>query len=430
LESVYLHSMGEGRLTGSATTLRRIATMLCLILAGEAIFTLPFHVSRFFGVTFLKVFGFSKPQLGYMIAVYGLVAMIAYGLGGPLADRFSPRKLIALSLIATGLGGFYMARIPGFVGMCVLFGFWGGSTILMFWAPLIRATREWGMYDEQGRAFGYLEGGRGLLAAVLATVTVMVFRSFLPDPDAISESQRTAALRTVIYTYSVSCFVAAVFVWLLVPDTGRRQPSPAKKASQGHIARVMKMPAVWLLAVILICAYCSYKAFVLFPLFAEAGYGWSEKDTPMLNTLGAWLRPVAALGAGFIADRVTASRASVICFAMLIGTYICFAGVQPGASTAWVLWTNVIVVTAAACALRAVYYAILEETSIPRDLTGSTVGVVAFFGYTPEVFFAPLAFTMVKASPGAAGYQHVFWLLAVISAVGLAATVAIRRIYR
>jgi nitrate/nitrite transporter NarK len=381
-------------------------------------------------VTFLKVFGFSETQLGYMIAVYGLVAMIAYGLGGPLADRFSPRKLIALSLVLTGLGGIYMTRIPGFAGMCVLFGFWGGSTILTFWAPLIRATREWGMHDEQGRAFGFLEGGRGLLAAILATVTVMVFRSFLPDPHAIDPSQRTAALLTVIYTYSLTCFVAAVFVWLLVPDTGRRKAAPGNAARQGHIARVMKMPAVWLLAIVIICAYCSYKAFVLFPLFAEAGYGWSEKDTPTLNALGAWLRPVAAIGAGFIADRVTASRASVFCFGLLIVTYICFAVVQPGVSTVWILWTNVIVVTTAACALRAVYYALLAETSIPRDVTGSAVGVVAFVGYTPEVFFGPLAFGIVAASPGAAGYQHVFGLLAAISAAGLAAAIVIRRIYR
>jgi hypothetical protein len=65
---------------------------------------------------------------------------------------------------------------------------------------------------------------------------------------------------------------------------------------------------------------------------------------------------------------------------------------------------------------------ISEETSIPRNATGSAVGVVAFVGYTPEVFFGPLAFGIVAAVPGAAGYQYVFGLLAVISAVGLVAT--------
>jgi sugar phosphate permease len=201
--------------------------MLCLILAGEAIFMLPFHVSRFFGVTFLRVFDFTEPQLGYLISIYGLVAMAAYGLGGPLADRFSARKLLAVSLVATGLGGLYMARIPGFPEMCVVFGFWGASTILTFWAPLIRATREWGPRHQQGRAFGLLEGGRGLLAAVLATATVLVFRQLLPDPDAIDASQRHAALLTVIYMYSTACFAAAVLVWFVVPDPPRNHSTSA-----------------------------------------------------------------------------------------------------------------------------------------------------------------------------------------------------------
>jgi nitrate/nitrite transporter NarK len=404
--------------------------MLCLILAGEAIFMLPFHISRFFGVTFLNVFAFSEAQLGYLISTYGVVAMMAYGLGGPLADRFSARKLLTLSLVATGLGGLYMTRIPGFLEMCVLFGFWGASTILTFWAPLIRATREWGAHDEQGRAFGLLEGGRGLLAALLATVTVLIFRHLLPDPDAIDEAQRRTALLTVIYMYSLACFTAALCVWFFVPDTRRQVVSTDRAVRRGHVAQVVKLPSVWLLAIVIICAYCSYKAFVLFPLYAEAGYGWSERDTPTLNTLGAWLRPIAAVAAGLIADRLSSSRTALLCFALLIVTYICFAVAPPGDATVWLLWTNVIIVTTAACALRAVYYAILEETSVPRDATGSAVGIIAFFGYTPEVFFAPLAFGIVAISPGGPGYQHVFALLAGIAAVGLAATIAIRRIYR
>ena len=47
-------------------------------------------------------------------------------------------------------------------------GFFGVTTILFFWAALIRATRDWGGNNAQGRAFGLLDGGRGLLAALLA----------------------------------------------------------------------------------------------------------------------------------------------------------------------------------------------------------------------------------------------------------------------
>ena len=57
-----------------------------------------------------------------------------------------------------------MATFPAYQGAMLLWGFFGISTILFFWAALIRATREWGGAEHQGRAYGLLDGGRGLLA--------------------------------------------------------------------------------------------------------------------------------------------------------------------------------------------------------------------------------------------------------------------------
>ena len=116
--------------------------MFSLVFAGEAIFGLPFHVSRYFRPTYVEVFDISQTQLGVLGSIYGFVAMFAYLLGGGLADRYSLRGLLAFSLLATGVSGLYMATIPSFTAMCLLFAFWGVSTILPFWSALIRATRE------------------------------------------------------------------------------------------------------------------------------------------------------------------------------------------------------------------------------------------------------------------------------------------------
>lgn len=62
------------------------------------IFSLPFHIPRFFRPTVLDVFGLSNTQLGDIFAVYGVVALAAYFPGGAIADRYSVRTLIALSL--------------------------------------------------------------------------------------------------------------------------------------------------------------------------------------------------------------------------------------------------------------------------------------------------------------------------------------------
>jgi hypothetical protein len=141
--------------------MRRILHMLVLVLAGELIFSLPFHTARFFRPTLLDAFAFSNTELGDAFAVYGLTAMLSYFPGGALADRFAARKLMSLSLLATAAGGLYMATLPGFLPMTLLYGYWGVTTIFLFWGAMIRAAREWGGRASQGMAFGILDGGRG-----------------------------------------------------------------------------------------------------------------------------------------------------------------------------------------------------------------------------------------------------------------------------
>ena len=81
--------------TGSETSsLRRGLIIAALIAAGEAVFLLPFVLARVFRPTFLDVFGITNLQLGVAFSFYGVVAMLAYFAGGPLADRFSARRQV------------------------------------------------------------------------------------------------------------------------------------------------------------------------------------------------------------------------------------------------------------------------------------------------------------------------------------------------
>ncbi len=51
--------------------------------------------------------------------------------------------------------------------MMVIFALCGVTTTLTFWAALLKITRDFGKNDGQGKAFGGLEGGRGLAATVI-----------------------------------------------------------------------------------------------------------------------------------------------------------------------------------------------------------------------------------------------------------------------
>ncbi len=96
-------------------------SILLLILAGEAVFLLPFVLVRIFRPTFIKVLDLSNTELGYCFSAYGFVALGAYFLGGFIADRFPPEKLIGTALISTSLGGLYLGTIPSPNALIVLY---------------------------------------------------------------------------------------------------------------------------------------------------------------------------------------------------------------------------------------------------------------------------------------------------------------------
>lgn len=400
--------------------------MLALILAGEAIYALPFHVTRFFRPTVLDVFGLSNTELGAAQAVYGVVAMLAYFPGGPLADRFPARKLLAWSLWSTAAGGLYMATLPGFRGAMMIWGFFGITTILLFWAALIRATREWGGTTEQGRAFGLLEGGRGMLAAVLATIGAGLFGFMFPEGYASASVEgKREALSLIIYGYTAVTAATGVYVWFVLSDghpSGQpnlEEWNPEQESIWVHIMKVLRMPSVWLTSVIVVCAYVGYKGFDNYSLFAVEGFGLGQVEAARIAAVGAWMRPLAAVAAGFLGDRYLVSRMTVVCFAVLLVSQLFFAIFTPQPGMAWVLLTNILIGSSAIFGLRSLYYALFEEARVPAAVTGTAVGLVSVLGYTPDIFVSYIGGVLLDNSPGLTGHQHYYYFLAGFAGLGL-----------
>ena len=398
----------------------RYLYIIALILAGEMVFALPFQPGRFFRPTMLEVFDFTNTQLGDLFALYGIAAMLSYFPGGAIADHFSARSLLTTSLIATALGGLYMATIPGPVGMAVLYAFWGVTTIFLFWGALIRATREWGGKTSQGTAFGILEAGRGIVAASIAAFGVAVLAWYLPDDATLAtDAERLTGFRTVILMYSVATFAAGVLAWLIIPDPGV-VPTKSRTNPFAGMALVMGRPIVWAQAAIIVCAYCAYKGMDNYSLYAVQVLGMDEVEGARLASYGAYSRPFAALAAGFIADRFDATRSIGVGFIVLAIVFSVLSVATPDTSGLSVIYGNMFTSYFAVFALRGIYFALLQETRTPRHITGAAVGMISLIGYTPEIFFAPIAGRILDATPGAGGHLNLFLFLACIAACGVA----------
>lgn len=404
--------------------------MLALVLAGGVIYGFPYLRQSYHG-PMLETFGVTNTELGMLNSMFGLFALACYLPGGWLADRFSARSLLVVSLTGTGVGGLVFAALaagggpiaplleiwPPYVWLLVLHGFWGVSTILTFWAALIRATRSWAAPDQQGWAFGVLDGGRGLAEAVVAAVALVVFEAYAGS---------SAGLVGVIMVWALVCFVGAAAVYAFVREGTGPGPERSARAPRGAVKAALRLPSIWLLAGVILCAYSGYWGTFDFAKYAQDGYGASETFAAGLGTVRMWIRPVAAIAAGIAADRFRSSAIVLVGFLCMSAGYLAMALLPPGPE--WVLWVEVGGVAMAVFALRGVYYALMEEGRIPIALTGIAVGLASVVGYTPDVFQPLVAGYLLDGMPGATGHQVYYAGLTVVGLIGAGCAFALARI--
>jgi nitrate/nitrite transporter NarK len=414
-----------------SSRLRRALTLVALVMAGESIFFLPFVLARIFRPTLLEVFDLTNVQLGAAFSLYGIVGMAAYFFGGPLADRFAPRLLLAAALVTTAAGGLLLAGNPSLTMLKWIYAYWGFTTIALFWSALIKATREWGGESLQGAAFGLLDGGRGLVTAVTGTFVVAIYASLLPAAvETASFAQRADAFRQIILIMTGLTCASAVFLWFTLPR--EKQAAAAGKPAYdfGAIKRALRLPAVWLQALIVVCAYVGFKATDDFSLYAKEVLGFNEVDAARLGLVSLWMRPIGAIGAGLLADRLSAGRMTMVSFVLIATGAAALATGMVGPGTVAVFLLGIVTASLGIFALRGLYYAIMGEARIPLTITGAAVGVVSVIGYTPDVFMGPLMGWLLDGTPGAGGHRKVFAVVAAFAVAGLGASLWFMRLAR
>ena len=137
--------------------------------------------------------------------------------------------------------------------------------------------------------------------------------------------------------------------------------------------------------------------------------------------------PIAALGAGLLGDRVKVTRMTVACFSLLLVSQLFFAIYTPQPGVVWVLLLNILIGGSAMFGLRALYFALLEDASVPATVTGTAVGLVSVIGYTPDIFVNYAGGVLLDHTPGLGGHQHFFYFVSAFAAIGLLTSFTLMR---
>ncbi|MBT4415494.1 MAG: MFS transporter [Flavobacteriaceae bacterium] len=409
-----------------------VLSITLLILSGELIYLLPYVLPRIFRPTFLEVFNLNNLQLGSLFSVYGIIALLSYVYGGVISDKFQPKKLMSYSLFFTSFGGLVLASYPSYFVLQILYGYWGFTTVFLFWGAMIKATRVWGGTDNQGQAFGFLDGGRGLVAASMGSLGILIFSIFLTnDIELTSLTERKEAFRYVILFSSFMIFLTGLWVLFFMDSNQKDQKNNVISSNTfSNIKTVLKIQSVWLIMIIIISAYIGYRVTDIYSLYASDVMFFNQIEAANVSSLQLYLRPLVCILIAMLADKSSYIYFIIFGFVtMLIGsTIFAFGIVQLNMN--FVFYLSLIIVATGTYAIRALYFSIMQEGRIPLVLTGTAVGLISVVAYTPDIFAPPIFGYFLDKYPGLLGHQYVFTISVLFSILGLLASIKFANLFK
>ncbi|MFQ8898202.1 MAG: hypothetical protein ACLR71_08185 [[Clostridium] scindens] len=91
--------------------IKKYGTLLLLATGAGIIFQLP-YIRETFYVPIQNAMNLSNAQMGLLSSGYATMSLFSYFIGGIIADKFSARKLLTFSFIATGALGLWFSTFP------------------------------------------------------------------------------------------------------------------------------------------------------------------------------------------------------------------------------------------------------------------------------------------------------------------------------
>lgn len=394
----------------------RYRSLVVLTLAAGSIYPM-LYLRQNFEVPLLEALQITLTELNTAASWLGVVFMLSYAPSGWLADRVDTKKLLVMSLAGTGLIGLYFAQLPAPIMVPWMFAAWGITTGLTFWSALIKEVNELAGPHRQGRFFGFLEGGRGLVEALLATIAVVLFTRLAPSPDASS----ITAMTTVIYFYASAVLIMAGLTWYWVPSESKtlrpseQQVTPISLSA--GLKQIVTNPKIWLVIICVLTGYQFLWATYSFSGYLQNHWGLTTSIAASITLAKLWTRPVGALLAGFLGDRyqtkwvlswsLLGASAALSAFALL-----------PALPSQALALTMVMAIGLTTYSVRGLYWAVLDDCDINPQLKGLAIGFISLLAFTPDIYLPKLNSELVSSWPDGGGYTLYFGFIALGGIVG------------
>ncbi|EGT4825234.1 MFS transporter [Clostridioides difficile] len=402
----------------SKNNVKRFLIIFILAFGTTAMYSLPYMKSSFYD-PMQQALALSHTQIGNLLSLYGLVGMISYFIGGWFADRFSVRKLITFSLIASGVLGFYFSTFPSYSMILLIFVLWGFTTILTFFSASVKVVRMQGSESEQGRIFGFYEGLSGVSGTLISFIGLYFFGKF---------AEITIGFKYVVWLYSAASIICGILLFFLVEekkDSGASDEGLSIKS----LLKVVTMPKAWLIGLIIFSTYLVFSSLTYLSPYLSEVYVMPMTLVSALSIIRTYVIKMGASPvAGVITDKVGSSiRVMFVGFILMTVSTAAYLVIPKSTGFIWISVINMIILSVILFGFRGIYFASVSESNISLETTGAVVGFASFIGFSPDAFYYTIAGNWLDKY-GQTGYTYIFILSVVCAVIGIFATYALNKI--
>lgn len=411
-------------------TFKRLMAVFAIGIAYGSVYN-PTYIRYLFYDAMLEAFQCTNTQLAGLNSFAVIVGIIAGMPGGWLADRFSAKKIVAISvmcnlplcLISVLFQTVYPLQICVWFGFCLTGGF-------AFWPATLKAVRLAAPPDKQESTFGFFEACHGFSSMIGNFIAIWIFSLFV---------DQVAGYKAAMLSMGVFSFIGGVLILLLYKDgTITDDTANAKEVVKTPKAIVvkntltaMKNPGTWLVALVIIGAYGIYLAQSYFTSYFTGVLGAAVVFSAAMSNFRSYgMKMIGGPSGGFLASKFkSASKLNALCLIVCAGLVIYVWNLKPGAEGVVTLATVLTMVLAFFCLMaKGTMWATLEEAHIPREISGTAVAIITYVSFKTTEFGVPYLSGIwldKYADNLSKAYDNIFTMILVMAAVGFAAAMAL-----
>lgn len=350
----------------------------------------------------IETFGVSNAELGLLITILGITALITAMPLGALADRLDCRKALSGSLFAMMIGVGVLAVFPKFP---VAIGVWicDGIVMSLWYSAIYKTVRVIAPPDAVGKSFGMFGIGVAL-GSIIVNVAGLALYDYFAGAFGLQ-----VGLSSILWAFFAAGMISAVFGYLLIRGfkmQGDDDEEPAEKTTVRTVIRALKSPSVWLYIIGCFCIYSFQVSISYFTPYFTAVLGASLTFSGVVAIFRQYgLRIISAPFGGWLGDRIGGTAKVIrVSFAILI-VFVLIVLFLPPTTPIWVLVILVFAIGLLGTMNISLQASISEDALVPPEQMGLAVGMTALL--TADLF-QPAMFGAWLDSFGNDGYTYIW----------------------